>query len=237
MSYLNRYEAGEHEQVWREISPCYWKDAQTEPFRSEVLAVARATMTRVKHNIALLVPRLEALGYAFGYEWMDDDERREWAGDEPPVVSSPLPDIQERFSRLEEAGIRLPISLQAWYEIVGAVNFVGTPPSNWSRGGYDLDPLRVDPLDDNVIAECMRDKQLCLSPDEYFKYYTSGGGPYYVDIDRPSTDALIRGGWLVTDFVEYLRIALSWGGFPGIGRWAKRPTHDIALLTDGLLPF
>lgn len=236
MSYLSRYEAGEHEQVWSEISPCYWKDAQTEPFRSEVLAVARASMTRVKHNIALLVTRLEALGYTFGYDWMDDDERRAWADEEPPVVSPPLPDIQERFSRLEEAGIRLPLSLQAWYEIVGAVNFVGTPPNGW-RGKYELDPLRVDPLDDYIIDECISERRLCIAPDEFHKYYTSGGGCYYVELDRPSTDALICGSWLVADFVEYLRIALSWGGFPGIGRWAKRPMHDIALLTEGLLPF
>jgi hypothetical protein len=245
LTYLSRYEAGEHEQVWREISPRYWKEVQSEPFFSEALEVARATMGRVRQNIELLVPRLETIGYAFGYSWAEDPPFKVFGVEEriqaePPVLSPPLPDIQARFERLEAAGLRLPLSLRAWYEVVGAVNFVGTPPNTWPKQAShwpEPDPLRVDPLDDDIIEECLMERRLIIAPDEFFKYYTSGGGPYYIELRAPSTDGQFEGGWLRVSFVDYLRIALSWGGLPGIGRWHKRPEHDIAFLTDGLLDF
>jgi hypothetical protein len=241
MSYLERYQAGEYEQVWNEMAPRYWKEAQAEPFYSEALAVARAMMARVRENIVTLIPRLESINYSFGYVWIDEirpyfADIEAWAQEQPPTLSPPLSDVQDRFRRLEEDGIRLPISLRAWYEIVGAVNFVGTPPARWAPSGSSLDPLRVDPLEDYMIEECIRYKQLCIAPDEFHKYYTSGSGGYCIELDAPSTDGLIEGGWLRTSFVEYLRIAISWGGFPGIGRWHKRPEKDIAYLTEGLLP-
>jgi hypothetical protein len=238
--YLERYLAGEYEQVWQELWPRFWKEAQGEPFRSEALAVARAMMKRVRCNLETLVARAQAVGYRFGYDWIlpEDAGAVAWSHLEPPVLSDPLPDLAQRLQRLANHGLLLPLSVQAWYEEVGAVNLVGTPPMGWGQGiMYEHDPLQIDALDDDIIKQCAADRQLILGPDAYSKYYTSGGGPYYVDLGAPSTDARIQGCWRTGSFVEYLRVALSWGGFPGLGRLAKRPQRDIEQLTTGLLPF
>ncbi len=248
MRLLSRYRAGEYEQVWREIWPKYWKEAEQEPFHSEALAVAREMMSRVRQNLEILIPRLESIGYELGYSWIDgeDDDEREWAEDQPPPIAPPLPDIQERLERLKANGRVVPLALQAWYEVVGSVNLVGKPPASWkplikSSGVgsiYTPDPLVVDPLLDDYITECLEENRLILSPDEFFKYHTSGGGPYFIQLDSHLyTDAFIEGGWLHTNFVDYLRLAFSWGGFPGLGRLTKRPDKDIAYLTKDLLPF
>ena len=50
-------------------------------------------------------------------------------------------------------------------------------------------------------------------------------------------DFSIKGGWLHTSFIDYLRLAFSWGGFPGMGRLAKRPYQDIVYLITDLEPF
>jgi hypothetical protein len=159
--YVERYLAGEYQRVWQELWPRYWKEAQTEPFRSEALAVARAMMQRVRHNLETLVERAEALGYRFGYDWIEAEDEQEaaWAHRQPPVLSDPLPDLAERLQRLASQGILLPLSVQAWYEEVGAVNLVGTPPAKWDqRIIYQHDPLH--PTDRSPQAGACT--QLCV---------------------------------------------------------------------------
>ncbi len=246
MSFLSRYKAGEYEQVWREIWPKYWKEVEQEPFYSDALAVAREMMSRVRENLQILIPRLETIGYEVGYGWTLDAEY-ERVEEQPPPFSPPLPDIQERLEKLKANGRVVPLALQAWYEMVGSVNLVGKPPASWkpyiaSRSPDDvciLDPLEIEPLDDGNIHHCIRTGRLDLAPDEFFKYFYGGGGPYFIQLDSHLyTDAFIEGGWLRSiNVVDYLRLAFSWGGFPGLGRLPKRPDKDIAYLTKDLLPF
>jgi hypothetical protein len=143
-TYLERYLAGEHEGVWVELL-ALGERVREEPVYSDALAVARETMRRVRHNIELLVPRLEQLGYRFGYEWVDEDEL-DFADHQPPVFAPPKPDVHERITELETLAGVLPLSLQAWYETVGAVNFVGMEPEHWRQ----LAP--VDPARDAFLA-------------------------------------------------------------------------------------
>jgi hypothetical protein len=67
-SYLERYLAGEHEQVWAELQ-ALGAAVREEPLSSDALAVARETMRRVRENLELLIPRLVKVGYQFGYGW------------------------------------------------------------------------------------------------------------------------------------------------------------------------
>jgi hypothetical protein len=68
-SFLERYELGEHEQVWDDLV-ALGAAVREEPMYSDALAVAHETMRRVRHNFEMLIPRLVAIGYQFGYGWV-----------------------------------------------------------------------------------------------------------------------------------------------------------------------
>lgn len=62
--YLKRYQAGEHSQVWKELV-ALGDQVRAEPIYSDAQAVAQETMRRARHNIELLVKRLQKLGFKF----------------------------------------------------------------------------------------------------------------------------------------------------------------------------
>ncbi len=68
-SFLERYLAGEHEQVWDELT-ALGEAVYEASLYEEARAVACETMRRARHNIEHLIPRLVALGYQFGYGWI-----------------------------------------------------------------------------------------------------------------------------------------------------------------------
>jgi hypothetical protein len=202
-SYLERYERGEHEQVWDELL-ALGSAVYEEPLHTDALAVARATMRRARSNIEMLIPRLVAVGYQFGYGWVQPYVRerllrpyrinyggRFGALVEPTVperftyghraayeeyldlarrmtpLFAPATDREEQIASLEraiaatapsqqvmrehlramQAELRakpsaqdllgeleafvgtIPLSVRAWYEEVGGVNFVGDHPA------------------------------------------------------------------------------------------------------------
>jgi hypothetical protein len=79
----------------------------------------------------VLQSRLGALGYRLGYQglrpatcfYLEDQL------DAPRWFSHPDPDITERLDMLETWQGPLPLSLKAWYEHIGVVNFTGMTPS------------------------------------------------------------------------------------------------------------
>jgi hypothetical protein len=128
-TYLERYVAGKHEQVWAELQ-ALGAAVREEPLYADALAVARATMRRVRHNIEVLIPRLEGLGYEFGYGWAEGGNFP--SGLAWPLFTPPAPDITTTIAELERRVGTLPLSLRAFYEVVGSVNFVGKPPESWT---------------------------------------------------------------------------------------------------------
>jgi hypothetical protein len=142
-TYLERYVAGEHEPVWAELQ-ALGAAVRAEPLYSDAQAVARETMRRVRHNIETLIPRLEALGYEFGYRWAHG--RNFPSGPPDPVFAPPQPDVAQTIAELEDRAGALPLSLRAFYEVVGSVNFVGQPPeawTDWRAVPDDVDALYV----------------------------------------------------------------------------------------------
>ena len=129
MSYLDRYLAGEHEQVWAELVEL-GAAVREEPLYADALAVARETMRRARHNIETLIPRLRAVGYRFGYYWMRKAERAR-QGNPPPLFAPAAADAAARIVALESQAGAIPLSIVAWYETIGAVNFVGCAPRSW----------------------------------------------------------------------------------------------------------
>ena len=325
-SYLDRYVAGEHEQVWSELITL-GTAVREEPLLTDATAVAHETMRRVRTCLEILMPRLVEIGYSFGYDWIQppktgafgSSERwryrslRAWAAEQPLtlVVHRDKPDaLQAReehlqklleigapeimikhdqlvidemrakeqpddsVRRLDTVGAIPPLSLAAWYEEVGEVNFVGHHP-RWHRMltgkdwadkwynwyGYDsetelhpfaqLNPLAVISLDnagnagwegvaralsrghlDSVHVAIIQDGGLSYAkPELDGKYYSMA-------LPCPEADAILE----VDDtpqayFVEYLRRAIRWGGFPGWESIEKRPEDDLRFLTEGLPEF
>jgi hypothetical protein len=80
-------------------------------------------------------------------------------------------------------------------------------------------------------------RRLILGRDDELKAGISGLHELY-GIKVPSSGADARfEDWHKTSFVNYLRIAFQWGGFPGWERYSQRPEKEIAYLQEGLLPF
>ena len=61
---LRRYEAGEHEAVWAELTALGAK-VREAPHVDDAWAVARETMRRARHNVEQIIRRLDAMGYRF----------------------------------------------------------------------------------------------------------------------------------------------------------------------------
>jgi hypothetical protein len=81
--------------------------------------------------------------------------------------------------------------------------------------------------------------RLDIMPNENEAYLERGQNsyPYEMEVPCPCADTRLLVERHETTFVNYLRIYLRWAGFPGWGRMPVRPEHDIATLTEGLLPF
>ena len=236
-SMYERYWAGDCEQVWADLVK-YGPAVRDDPLLPEALAVARETMGRVRHNVELVVQRLDTLGYQFV--------------DAPVARWSPPPaETHEQLAALEALVGPVPLSIRAFYEVLGAVNLLGHHPALERRpdDAWDAlpDPLVIFPLY-SLIDDCRerlddpewdhaQPLDLALAPDILHKADISGGGPYGIYVPDASADALIREEWHETTFVNYLRVCLRWGGFPGTERMITPPLAFLASLTAGLRPF
>lgn len=138
-TYLERYQSGEYQQVWADLV-AHGAQVHEEPLYADAWAVARETMRRVRSNLELLIPRLQLIGYRFGDELefaptriqVDEDEfydREPWQPD--PVFSPPGPNIAAGLAELETLCGPMPLSVMAWYQVVGSVNFTGYTPKRW----------------------------------------------------------------------------------------------------------
>jgi hypothetical protein len=216
----------------------------------DALAVARETMRRARHNITVLIPRLDELGYHLGYDWLNEDERS-FAIGQPPAFTPPHADAQERIAELEVLGGPLPLSLRAWYETVGAVNLVGAAPPSWNLA-EGADPLYVYPIEVALaeFAEWHKDHiawaagdlpfdpepfRVPIAPDYLHKYNISGGMWYHIVLPNPAADAVLTAEDHEARFVCYLRLCFRWGGIPGL-EFADVTAPEIAFLTRDLFP-
>lgn len=112
-TFLERYQQGERETVWAELVALGEK-VREEPYLSDAQAVARETMTRARTNVERIYERLQAIQYHFEF---------------PQRAFVPPPaDVRAQLDEFESLIGVLPLSLRAWCEIVGEVNFMGTYP-------------------------------------------------------------------------------------------------------------
>lgn len=234
---IQRYRAGEREQVWNELLTLGDK-VREEPYLTESLEVARETMYRAKENVQVLRDRLTEIGYRFAYP--------------SEVFVLPGPETAARIAFLEKRVGSLPIALRVWYEIVGSVNFMGTHP-HWDPKVY-ADPLVVDPIEFALeeygewresVKEYGEEEtgpyNVPIAPDEYHKTDIRGApqramSVYSIMMPSKAVDAVVGEEPHHTTFVNYLRTCFRWGGFPGFEHAKEYPRKDLLALTKDLLP-
>lgn len=254
--FLDRYLRGEHEAVWKELTGL-GEQVRTEPHYSDAWAVACETMRRARANVELLIPRLQEIGYQLGVwedsRWIDNGWVRglypvdDYAG--PHTL--PSPDAAHQVRELENLIGTLPLSLRAWLEIVGDVDFRGFHP-DWTFNYPD--PLVVSgtagffDYTRDQFAEWQQDPDYCgdetghflieIAPDFYHKANVSGGSPYSFAVPNAAADAPLLEEPHQTTFVNYLRLCFQWGGFPGFADCSpvKRPEEHLRSLCENLLP-
>jgi hypothetical protein len=240
MTYLSRYLAGEHRQVWADLQ-ALGEDVRREPVLSDARAVAEETMHRVRRNVEKIEARLRALEYDF--ELYPDEQERNYMGSPTRAPSSEsASDVQT----IREAVGPIPLSLEAFFNVVGSVDFVGYHPW-WPEMS---DPLVVD-LPEVMLGELEEWQDWAetdpddagpfmapFAPDAYHKDNVSGGPAYAIQLPDPAMDAPVQNGPVPGQlFVEYLREAiLERGGFAGFpDRSELRP--KLRALNQGLEPF
>jgi hypothetical protein len=223
---FDRYAAGEHEKVWRELitlGPAVRED----PHFADALAVAYETMRRVEENVRTVTARLQAMNYAFKKAPERTKETQ----------------AQKQLSRLEKTVGALPLSLSVFYEVVGAVDWMGAHPTLAPENGSICpDPLVVFPLEE-VLEECKQrmedegESVICIAPDDLHKADTSGGDPYEIAVPDPRADAELLNERHGLFFVDYLRLCFRFGGFPGYEGFDRGVPSEIESLREGLLTF
>ena len=117
-NWLVRYRAGERDAVWREMGALGVLDDST---RADARRVADETMKRARVAIEELALRLASSGYVFV---------------RPQKVFVPAtPELHAEVDRLEATAGPIPLALRAFWEQVGAVDFVGEHPT-WPLPAY-----------------------------------------------------------------------------------------------------
>lgn len=135
MSYFSRYQQGEYEEVWAELS-ALGEQISEEPLHSDAIMVARETMQRARHNIEVLIPRLIQVGFVFGYDHRIQETLRKsqtgadwqvyidtllWSREQPPLfLPARLPEIGRAETRKSMAWDGLEdelASLLAGYDV------------------------------------------------------------------------------------------------------------------------
>lgn len=107
-SLSTRYHAGEFVRVWGDLI-ALGAAVRSPRYREDAYAVALETMRRVRHNVEILHRRLLHLGYRFRYP--------------QETIAPPAADAAAVLADIEGMIGDLPLSLRAFYEVVGAVDF------------------------------------------------------------------------------------------------------------------
>ena len=151
------------------------------------------------------------------------------------------------INRVAMAAGEMPLSLRAWHATLGGVNLVGTHPE-LAPSGTECDPLFVTPLEfvldlcqawaeENAGEDNPQPFRMPISHHRTAKASGDTNAPQYV-VTLPNTglDAVLENEGHGLHFIDYLRLAFEWGGFPGYADLPTQAPRLIASLKEGLLP-
>jgi len=172
------------------------------------------------------------------------------------VFLAPEANTAAMIRKLEKAGMILPLSLKAWAEAVGNVNLSGAHPTlcfwrDENFPGVLADPLMIS-LDDLMFQgeewlDSHREGDATSQIDVMLGYDANTkadlavvdeqiDGGYDIRLPAANADAVLRNEPHQTHFVDCLRLAFRWGGFPGWENEKTRPEKELRFLSEGLLP-
>jgi hypothetical protein len=148
----------------------------------------------------------------------------------------PGPDAAQHLKELDKQAGTVPLSLWAFYEIVGEVDLIG----HHDQISPEADPLVVFPLEAMLQScgdEITEEGRIPIAPDHYHKANISGGAPYEIALPDPRADAELLNEPHNLLFVDYLRLVFRHGGFPGYAGMDRDVPKEIAILAQDLQPF
>jgi uncharacterized protein DUF6745 len=184
---------------------------------------------------------LNRLRSAFSHEAQPPSEARGGATVRPHVP--PDSRVAKQLRRIEKRTGVLPLSVRAFYEVVGAVDFNGVHPSLAPPEASTCpDPLVVYGPDD-VLAELDgwededRPSQIAVAPDDLHKAGTSGNDGYALAVPDARADGELLNERHNLLFVEYLRLCVQWAGFPGYEGMDQGIPPEIEAIRSGLIAF
>ena len=222
---VSRYQRGEFESVWSELRK---HPAVGGDLLEEARGVASETMKRVARNVERISERLSKAGWKTGYA---------------PLHSKPRKEDGDVFRQIEErTSAPLPLSLRAFWEEVGGVNWVWDydEPEDCPNLGIDLPLAHLDPLcvgspenmthlfdewedqHKDVDPEIAGPFRLDLAPDRLHKANISGGAPYGIELPFHGVDPIFENEGRELPFVDYLRLCFRWAGFPMLEKHGDR---------------
>ena len=128
----------------------------------------------------------------------------------------------------------LPVTVRAFYEVIGGVDFRGTHGSWRNTGSVELGPepcWETDPLVVVAFEVAIEDPWVeqwsasdgPLVPDALAKAGYSAGIGYGVVCGVDAVDPELVDAPEHETFIGHLRRALTWGGLPGFARIPDRP--------------
>jgi hypothetical protein len=181
MTYFDRYKDGQFVAVWDELSALGGAVRDPAIF-SDAMSVAQVTMERVATNIGRLIERLTSHGYEFGV--YPDGTR---FSVKSAALVKPNAESRAHMIELERLAGALPLSLKAFWEVVGSVSLIGHV-RGWPQYG---DPLCVeapsagladfrDDLADREVSEGPMPFLCPIAPDVLHKDNVSGDSPYRI---------------------------------------------------------
>lgn len=248
--FYTRYQQGFYQEVYDELFAL--QEHVFEPQLYDVsLRVMREIMKRVRANIEMILSRLHTLGYIFrkGGFWENvPSEKQVQIEKEYPLFQPPIAETLEHVAALEQLTGSLPFSLKCFFEEVGCVNLIGLFPSDERQYGCIMDPLCVNSVElalqmvtslkQTSIGDLwVEEPLLTLSGDNFHKYGYSGAGSYTVRLPCRTIDTLLLDEPHTTTFVNYLRLCMKWGGFPGFEKECRLSQDELEYLTKDLLSF
>jgi hypothetical protein len=191
-------------------------------------------MRRVAQNVAIVAERLHALDYRF----TTAPASRRHAPHVPPGAK-----VMKQIRRLEKRAGTIPLSIRAFYEVVGAVDFNGVHPGLAPIDGSTApDPLLVYGPDEVLEdLESQDDEEppseIVIAPDDLHKADTSGGDSYAMSVPDARVDSVLLNERHNLLFVDYLRLCFAWGAFPGYEGQDRGIPPEIEGLRAGLRSF
>jgi hypothetical protein len=153
-----------------------------------------------------------------------------------PPVEFPPANVLDELELIERKIGLLPLSLRCFCEHIGSLRFFGRHPDISCDSQASLIVETLDMIWEEFggwESSWEKDGEPFGAP--IARDFSFAGAPPSIEIPNDTVDGVIRPYGI--NFVDYLRQAFFWGGFPGLKEKHTNPPPIILRLTEGMLEF